>query len=192
MICTKPTLLEVTTSSIGMELVLIPAGEFMMGSPDSDDGAFAWEQPQHRVRITKPFYLGKYPVTQGQYERVMGKNPSWFCKSGAGKDKIGETETSQFPVEQVLWEEAMGFCKRLSEKEKKNIAYRQRPNGNMPAGREARRGTALGTMKLSWATTLGLAAPRASRRIQWVKRSGTHGGSYDIHGNVWEWCPGLV
>ena len=59
-------------------MVLIPAGEFLMGSPDADKDAEADEKPQHRVRITKPFYLGKYLVTQEQWEAVMGDNPSGF------------------------------------------------------------------------------------------------------------------
>ena len=104
---------------VKLEMVLIPAGEFMMGSPDSDKNAVEWEKPQHRVRITKPFYLGKYPVTQGQYQRLMGMNPSWFCKSGDGKGKIGQQDTSHFPVETVPWDDAVEFCARLSEKEKK-------------------------------------------------------------------------
>ncbi|MGO8748491.1 MAG: formylglycine-generating enzyme family protein [Thermoguttaceae bacterium] len=63
---------------VKMELVLIPAGEFLMGSPDSDKDAVDWEKPQHRVRITKPFYLGKHLVTQEQWEAVMDSNPSQF------------------------------------------------------------------------------------------------------------------
>ena len=56
---------KVITNSIGMKMVLVPAGEFMMGSPDSDQDADSAEKPQHRVRITKPFYLFMYPVTRG-------------------------------------------------------------------------------------------------------------------------------
>ena len=59
-----------------MTLKLIPAGEFLMGSPDDDKDADNDEKPQHRVRITRPFYLGVYEVTQAQYEAVMGNNPS--------------------------------------------------------------------------------------------------------------------
>ena len=70
-----------------MTLKLIPAGEFMMGSPDNDKDAESDEKPQHRVRITRPFYLGVYEVTQAQYKKVMGNNPSWFSANGGGKDK---------------------------------------------------------------------------------------------------------
>ena len=63
---------------VKLEMVLIPAGEFLMGLPESDKETFDWEKPQHRVRITKPFYLGKYLVTQEQWEAVMDSNPSHF------------------------------------------------------------------------------------------------------------------
>ena len=86
-----------------LEMVLIPAGEFMMGSPDSDKDAAADEKPQHRVRITKPFYLGKYPVTQEQWKAVMGSNPSHF-------------KGPKNPVEQVSWDDCQQFLKRLNEK----------------------------------------------------------------------------
>ena len=89
------------TNSIGMKLVLIPAGEFMMGSPESGKDAGDEEKPSHPVRITKPFYLGVYEVTQEQYERVMGVNPGY--RKGA-----------QYPVEQVTWNNAVKFSEALS------------------------------------------------------------------------------
>jgi formylglycine-generating enzyme required for sulfatase activity len=63
---------------VKLEMVLIPAGEFLMGSPDSDNNTGLDEKPQHRVRITKPFYLGKYLVTQQEWQAVMANNPSYF------------------------------------------------------------------------------------------------------------------
>ena len=75
---------KLITNKIGMKLVLIPAGEFLMGSPDSDKDAKDNEKPQHRVRITRPFYLGATEVTQGQYQAVTGKNPS-FTSKGSGR-----------------------------------------------------------------------------------------------------------
>src|SRR5690348_14785281 len=80
--------LEVTssnpvTNSIGMKFVLIPAGEFQMGTVRGD----ADEQP-HRVRITRPFYLGVYEVTQSEWKNVMGGNPSYFSSTGGGRDAV--------------------------------------------------------------------------------------------------------
>ena len=65
----------VITNSIGMELVLIPAGEFLMGSPDSDSEANIWEKPQHWVRLSEPFFLGATEVTQEQWRAVMSADP---------------------------------------------------------------------------------------------------------------------
>src|SRR5262249_41204846 len=66
------------TNSIGMKLVLIPAGKFRMGSPPDEAGRSADEGPEHEVEITCPFYMGVYEVTQQEYEQVMGENPSSF------------------------------------------------------------------------------------------------------------------
>ena len=104
---------------VKLEMVLIPAGEYMMGSGESTQDiaafqknttgvdvpseAFNGEHPQHRVRITKPFYLGKYEVTQEQWEAVMGSNPSEF-------------KGAKNPVEQVSWENCRDFLNKLNEK----------------------------------------------------------------------------
>jgi formylglycine-generating enzyme required for sulfatase activity len=104
------------TNSIGMELVLIQAGEFQMGRSDGDKD----EQPVHTVRISKPFYLGKYEVTQAQWRAVMGNNPSGF------------TGDPTRPVEKVSWEDVQGFIRQLNTKESGvTIAYQQRLSGNM-------------------------------------------------------------
>ena len=88
------------TNSIGMKLRLIPAGEFMMGSPGAESDRRA-DETQHRVSITKPFYLGETEVTQAEYQQVMGTNPSKF-------------KGPQNPVEKVSWAEAVEFCRKLS------------------------------------------------------------------------------
>jgi formylglycine-generating enzyme required for sulfatase activity len=98
------------TNSIGMKLVLIPAGEFLMGSDKADDpDAFDNEQPRHRVRITRPFYLGVTEVTQGQYRAVTGQSPSHF----KGSDDL--------PVESVSWNDAVAFCDKLNELERGSL-----------------------------------------------------------------------
>jgi hypothetical protein len=73
-------------NSIGMKFVLIPRGTVVMGSPEGEGGEN--ERPQHEVEITRPFYLGVFPVTQAQWWAVMGTNPSYFCATGDGKDKV--------------------------------------------------------------------------------------------------------
>ena len=112
------------TNSLGMTLVRIEPGSFLMGSskdqidhlmrefPDSKREWFDDEQPQHTVKITRPFYLGTHQVTQGQYQAVMGNNPSHF----KGSDDL--------PVENVSWLDAVAFCNKLSEREKRTPFYR--------------------------------------------------------------------
>ena len=91
---------------MGMQFVRIEAGEFMMGSPQGEDGGDSSESLlQHRVRIlTHAFYLGTYKVTQAQFKRIMGENPSYFKASG-----------DDSPVETVSWDDAQGFCRKLSD-----------------------------------------------------------------------------
>jgi formylglycine-generating enzyme required for sulfatase activity len=97
----------VLTNAVGMKLVLIPPGECLMGSA----GGYPDERPAVRVRLARPFLLGQHEVTQGQYQRLMGANPSHF-KQVAGQD------TSAFPVEQVTYKEMVLFCNALSERDK--------------------------------------------------------------------------
>jgi formylglycine-generating enzyme required for sulfatase activity len=100
---------KMITNSIGMEFALIPAGEFMMGCSDGDSDCSNDEKPQHKVSISKSFYMGKYEVTQGQWKRVMGNNPSYFQNCG-----------ENCPVEQVSWNDVQDFIKKLCESEKMN------------------------------------------------------------------------
>ena len=116
------------TNSIGMKLVLIPPGEFTMGSPRElireellTPGIEDWykdrlpgEGPRHLVRITRPFYFGEYLVTQEEYQRVMGINPSEFSATGNGKGKVAGEDTRRCPAENVSWDDAQEFCRKLS------------------------------------------------------------------------------
>jgi formylglycine-generating enzyme required for sulfatase activity len=111
-------------NSLGMILIRIEPGEFLMGTPknlegelsrlfpDSKRAFFSAEQPQHPVKISRPFFLGTHEVTQGQYQAVMGANPSHF----EGSDDL--------PVEKVSWLDAVEFCNKLSEREKRTPFYR--------------------------------------------------------------------
>ena len=85
-----------------------------MGSPRVEAGRLDDEE-QHEVEITRPFYMGMYTVTQAEYEEVMGQNPSYFSATGDGKDKVAGMDTRQFPVEMVTWNDAVEFCRKLSQ-----------------------------------------------------------------------------
>jgi serine/threonine protein kinase/formylglycine-generating enzyme required for sulfatase activity len=115
------------TNSIGMKFVLIPPGEFMMGSTvaetakavkDTSNSRFIKfiesQTPQHRMRIGKPFWLGVYEITQQQYQMVTGVNPSAFSSTGQKKDLVVGKDTNRLPVDSITWELAVAYCERLS------------------------------------------------------------------------------
>jgi formylglycine-generating enzyme required for sulfatase activity len=103
---------DLITNSIGMKLKLIPSGSFLMGATPDDTSAFDDEKPQHKVTITRPFYLGVYEVTQYEYKQVMDDNPSHF------------KDSELLPVEQVSWLDAVRFCNKLSEREGRRPYYK--------------------------------------------------------------------
>ncbi len=115
----RPLTENVFTNSIGMKLVLIPAGEFLMGSPEGEKRRSPYEK-QHHVRIRRPFHLGVHEVTQGQWARVMGSQPHDI------KDEDSKLygEGMGFPMYYVSWFDAVAFCNRLSELEGKTPCYR--------------------------------------------------------------------
>lgn len=133
------TTASLITNSLGMKLKLIPAGEFLMGSSESEKPRIDGEGPQHRVRITRPFYLGIHEVTRGQFASfVRDKNyrtePERDGKGGYGTDDQGQwkqkpeyswrnpgfTQTDDHPVVNLSWNDAVAFCEWLSRKEEKN------------------------------------------------------------------------
>ena len=182
------------TNSIGMKLVYIPPGEFVMGSRDTVEevvrkGTSAkpeWcadEHPQHQVEITEGFYMGTTELSQAQYRAIMGRNRSHF----KGEDN---------PVEMVSWNDAVEFCKKLSEKEGKT--YR------LPTEAEWEYACRAGTTTPFY-TGETISTAQANYDGNYVYGNGSKGvfrnrtidvgsfqpnafGLYDMHGNVWEWC----
>ena len=200
--------LPVRTNSIGMRLALVPAGTLLMGSPPSEaerpDG-----EPQHEVEITQAFYAGIYAVTQEQYQRVLGVNPSWFSSTGRGRSKVKGMDTGQFPVESVSWDETVEFCRRLSElPEEKGDEHLYR----LPTEAEweyiCRGGPFFKTSSLPFYFGNSLSSMQANFNGNYPWGGAAKGpflgrttqvgsyppnalGLYDLHGNVWEWTSTL-
>jgi formylglycine-generating enzyme required for sulfatase activity len=182
------------TNTIGMEFRLILSGEFQMGASASDQDARDDEMPQHRVVLTKPFYLGLHEVTQEQYEQVVGRNPSYFSRHGNGKGRVAESSTAGFPVESVSWNHAVAFCRLLSDLPGEKAAGRVY---RLPTEAEWEYACRAGS---TTAWSFGESASELDDYAYFLNnaelrrpaligiRSANKWGLYDMHGNVGEWC----
>ncbi|MBO3457462.1 formylglycine-generating enzyme family protein [Aetokthonos hydrillicola] len=169
-------------NGVTLDMVEIPGGKFVMGSPSTEKDRSDSERPQHNVTI-KPFYIGKFTITQQQYQAVMGKNPSNFK---------GEKR----PVEQVSWDDAIAFCDKLSQRTGKT--YRLPSEAEWEYACRALTTTPFyfgETITTDLANYYGSSTyasePKGVYRQQTTevgKFPPNAWGLYDMHGNIWEWC----
>lgn len=181
---------DVYTNKLGMRFIPIPAGSFIMGSPESEPGR-NWNETQHRVVISKGFYLGETEVTQGQWNRLVSPNPSSF--------KLGD----QYPVDSVSWDEAMAFISFLNKWEGTN-SYRLPTEAEWEYACRAGSTTAVANgditlfsckesepalVEMAWyCYNSGLQDPARDFKPRPVKTlKPNNWGIYDMHGNAQEW-----
>ena len=168
-----------TISDLSLEMLWVEPGAFDMGSPTSEPSRDS-DETQHQVTLTNGFWLGKHEVTQTQWEKVMGSNPSYF-------------KGANHPVEAVSWNDVTSFCEKLTEQE--------RAAGRLPAGMAYQLPTEAqweyacraGTNTV-YAFGDGLTSAQAnisggpSETTDVGKYPTNAWGFHDMHGNVWEWC----
>ncbi len=174
-------------NSIGMEFASIPAGKFLMGTPETEKERDP-NETRHEVTLTQGFRLGVHEVTQAQYEQVMGKNPSYF-------------KGAMLPVETVSYDDALEFCQKLSDLPAEKAVGRKY---RLPTEAEweycSRAGTStpfhFGTeMKGTQANCDGNFPYGTTEKGPYLEKTSPVGsypanawGLHDMHGNVWEWC----
>lgn len=209
------------TNSIGMKFVLIPPGEFLMGSTAAEieevlkvsvDEYKQWHKyfrsgaPQHKVVLTQPIYLGVHEVRQKEYEAITGTNPSYFSATGPGK--AINMKTQNHPVEMVSWNDAAEFCTRLSQKENlrpfyirtgETVTSADGTGYRLPTDAEWEFACRAGTTTRFW-TGESEADLSAAEWFRTNAGTRTHAagelksnplGLFDTHGNAWEWVHDL-
>jgi formylglycine-generating enzyme required for sulfatase activity len=170
-------------NGVVLEMVSIPGGTFMMGSPATEEGRDSCESPQHQVTVPA-FYAGKYPITQAQWQAVMGNNPSYYMYE-------------KRPVERVSWDMAVEFCGKLSQKTGKK--YRLLSEAEWEYACRARTTTPFHfgetitpeLVNYDGYKPYANAPTGLDRRCQTIsvgRFPPNAFGLYDMHGHVWEWC----
>jgi uncharacterized protein (TIGR02996 family) len=178
-------------NSIGMRFVLVPPGDFLMGSRRGEEHR-TQDEVRHEVQITRGFWLGVFPVTQAEYRRVMRRNPSSFRPDGEGGDEVAGLSTARFPVECVSWFDAVEFCAKLSRSRRERQAGR---SYRLPTDAEWEYACRAGTttvyhvgsaLRPDQANCGGFGGHRRPCPVGSYPPNAW--GLFDMHGQVWEWC----
>jgi len=177
-------------NNVTMKLALIPAGKFMMGTPDGEKNRPPSESPQHEVTISSPVFMGVYEITQEQYEQIIGTNPSEF-------------KGPKNPVETVSWDDAVEFCKKLSQKTGMTVRLPTEAEWEYACRAGSKTRFSFGDKDEDLCKYGNYCDKSNTPGRPWQDKDHNDGfdktapvgslkpndwGLYDMHGNVWEWC----
>jgi formylglycine-generating enzyme required for sulfatase activity/tRNA A-37 threonylcarbamoyl transferase component Bud32/mono/diheme cytochrome c family protein len=199
----KPKIRDVIVNSIEMKLKILPAGSFLMGSPEKEPGRAPNEPAEQLTRIPAPFAIGMFEVTQEQYAQVMNRRPSHFVANSTDpkvRKVMGNINDSrEFPVDSVSYDDAVEFCQRLTnlpDERRAGHIYRlpteaeweyacRGPDGRLAFGRTA----SISSREANFDGTVGAAnGPNLDRTAKVGSYPPNGFGLHDMIGNVAEWC----
>jgi formylglycine-generating enzyme required for sulfatase activity len=177
---------RVRDNATQIELMLIPPGTFEMGcSPTDSQSCATMSMPLHTVTITRPFYMGRYEVTQAQWHSMIGSNPSFFTNSSA---EVPAALSSNRPVESVSWSEVQDFLRKVDMRLPTEAEWEYACRAGTATPFHGCEGYPDGINDQNEAYNIGWFADNASRQTRPVGQKGANGfGLHDMSGNVWEW-----
>jgi uncharacterized protein (TIGR02996 family) len=185
-------------NALGIAFALIPPGRFVMGSPGDEETRFDDEGPEHEVTITRPFYLGVFPVTQEEFKAALGFDPSRFREHGDGEEDVMGLNTDRHPADTVSWQMAQALCVALSVRT--GQVYRLPTEAEWEYACRAgvsragpfHQGQALSSLQANFDGREPFGGADMGPHLRRTAPVDTYPpnafGVYDMHGNVSEWC----